>query len=175
MVLEMRRARREAVRPRLALSVDLASAESTIVHVTNVGAGPAFSISCILTVVPKDGARAGRLDDRRYESATLAPGQHANLVLFRPSLEDRSDRPPSLRELTEQYRCILLKGEMRDSFGGHAIDERLDISPHFPDTVIPPNRMKTLVKEITALRQAVEAIARRRPPQRRRLRWPRRE
>jgi hypothetical protein len=117
MVSEMRKARQQAMLPRLAIGFHRLGPTVITTAVKNVGPGAALAVDTRLIYEPSgDGERV----ERRWRANMLAPGEQHD---FMPPGELQDN----LNSLPATYAAVRLVGTMRDALGNtHEVDEIFD-------------------------------------------------
>jgi hypothetical protein len=117
---EARRAREEAVRPKLAIEFHRLGPTATTIAIRNVGPGVAFAIDVKLSFVPQTG---DGVHERRWRANILESGAQAD---FLPPGELNDN----LNGLPAVFREIALSGTLKDADGvEHSVrDEVVDLA-----------------------------------------------
>jgi len=110
-VQEMRKSRELQVRPKLAPDLHVVGPALAFLRLSNVGQGPALDVKVRVVLVARDGGEGD--DDRLWRCSLFVPGE--NHEFLPPDAESKVYL--TVDELVQRYRCLALRGTMRDSLG----------------------------------------------------------
>lgn len=118
MVWEMKKARDATILPKLAIDLHALGPNVVALAIRNVGPGAALDIDVRTEWVPAFASL--EVSGKRWRKNLMAPGEQ--VVLFPPG-----DLGGNLKPLTETYREVRLRGEMKDVVGNtREVDEAFE-------------------------------------------------